>query len=75
MTQKANLQAQEAIQQARELKAIKDFSEIVEMAKLEHCIEQLLDKFSTLEKVDKRKLAIAKTNFEQGVLWLMSSLN
>lgn len=66
---------QNIIQKAQELKVSEDLGEIVEIAKVENYLAEFFTKFSALDKVDKRKLAIAKTNFEQGVLWLMSSLD
>lgn len=66
---------QNIIQKAQELKVSEDLGEIVEIAKVENYLAEFFAKFSALDKVDKRKLAIAKTNFEQGVLWLMSSLD
>lgn len=36
-------------------------------------LDKLFDEFSQDERVNKRKLALAKTNLEQAMLWLVDS--
>lgn len=44
-----------------------------EIAEAKKSLDKLFDEFSQDERVNKRKLALAKTNLEQAMLWLVDS--
>lgn len=45
----------------------------VKIANAKKPLDKLFDEFSQDERVNKRKLALAKTNLEQAMLWLADS--
>lgn len=65
----------QAFQEAINANAEENIDEYIKIIKLANQIKGLLDEFGKLDKVDKRKLNIAKTNFEQANLWLTDSLS
>ncbi len=64
----------QALQEASHTNIEENIDEYAKIIKVANEISTLLVEFSRLDKVDKRKLAIAKTNFEQASLWLTDSL-
>lgn len=65
----------QAFQEAISANAEENIGEYIKIINLANQIKGLLDEFGKLDKVDKRKLNIAKTNFEQANLWLTDSLS
>lgn len=65
----------QTFQEAISANAEENIGEYIKIINLANQIKGLLDEFGKLDKVNKRKLNIAKTNFEQANLWLTDSLS